>query len=281
MPKTAEHIRRYVILDSNRDRFKRFLSSTVYFCKSQAEIAKVYNDVSDDLTWITYTQKFTDELLKAVARKRVIRRVDTLPRHDCVLTVASPRLESLPTLHGLFSHIVGDSPGYRWLPKDELSEVLFDSSIDRSEFFIAAASDAITRTLSLVRGDCQTLVVPYSLFEPSGDGTKPDFSKVRVTDFGRTVALGDYEASADAILYEADRDYRKKVSLQRKETEKTFGAALFRLRKQRKLKRSDFPSLSAKTIARIERNEIHKPHGATLQAIAKRLGVSPDEIGDY
>jgi hypothetical protein len=281
MPKTAEHIRRYVILDSNRDRFKRFLSSTVYFCKSQAEIAKVYNDVSDDLTWITYTQKFTDELLKAVARKRVIRRVDTLPRHDCVLTVASPRLESLPTLHGLFSHIVGDSPGYRWLPKDELSEVLFDSSIDRSEFFIAAASDAITRTLSLVRGDCQTVVVPFSFFEPSGDGTKPDFSNVCVTDFGRTVSLGDYEASADAILYEADRDYRKKVSLQRKETEKTFGAALFRLRKQRKLKRNDFPSVSAKTIARIERNEIAKPHGATLQAIAKRLGVSPDEIGDY
>ena len=281
MTKTAEHIRRYVILDSNRDRFERFLSSTVYFCKSQAEIAKVYDDVSDDLTWITYTQKFTDELMKTVARKRAIRRKFTLPRHECVLTVASPRLESLPTLHGLFSHIVGDSPGYRWLPKDELLEVLFDTSIDRSEFFIAVASDPGTRTLLLVRGDCQTLVVPFSFFEPSGDGTKPEFAKVRVTDFGRTVALGDYEASADSVLYETDRDYRKKVSLQRKESEKTFGAALFRLRKQRKLKRSDFPSVSAKTIARIERNEIDKPHGATLQAIAKRMGVSPDEIGDY
>jgi hypothetical protein len=47
------------------------------------------------------------------------------------------------------------------------------------------------------------------------------------------------------------------------------------------LKRSDFPSLSAKTIARIERNEIDKPHGTTLAAIADRLGVAPDEIGDY
>src|ERR1700682_4418675 len=65
MGRTAERIRRYVILDSNRDRFKRFLSSTVYFCKTQDEIGKVYDDVSDDLTWITYTQKFTDELLKA------------------------------------------------------------------------------------------------------------------------------------------------------------------------------------------------------------------------
>src|ERR1700687_6417480 len=68
MTKTAEHKRRYVILDSNRDRFKRFLSSTVYFCKTQAEIGKVYDDVSDDLTWVTYTQKFTDEFLKAVTR---------------------------------------------------------------------------------------------------------------------------------------------------------------------------------------------------------------------
>ena len=159
--------------------------------------------------------------------------------------------------------------------------MLFDPLIDRSEFFIAAASDPVTRTLSLVRGDCQALVVPFSFLEPSGDGTKPDFSKVRVTDFGRTVALGDYEASADAILYEADRAYRKKVALQRQESDKSFGAALLRLRKQRKLKRSDFPSLSAKTIARIERNEIDKPHGATLAAIADRLGVGLDEIGDY
>jgi DNA-directed RNA polymerase subunit H (RpoH/RPB5) len=279
--KKAKHSRRYVIVDSNRERFKRFLSSTVYFCKTQAEIGKLYDDVSDDLTWITYTQKFTDELLKAVASRRAVRGRRTPRRRECVVTVASPRLQSVPTLHGLFSQIVGDSPGYRWLPKDELPEVLFDSSIDRSELFIAAAADPVTRTLSLVRGDCQTVVVPFSFFEPSGDGTKPDFSKVRVADFGRTVALGDYEASTDAILYEADRDYRKKVKLQRKVSENSFGASLERLRKQRRLKRHDFPSLSAKTIARIERNEIDKPHGATLQTIAERLGVLPGEIGDY
>jgi len=202
----------------------------------------------------------------------------TIRRHECVLTIAAPRLESVPTLHGLFARIVGDSPGYRWLSKDELPEVLFDPGMDRSEVFIAAAADPVTRTLSLVRGDCQQLVVPFSFFEPSGDGVKPDFSKVRVTDFGRTIALGEYEASADAILYETDPEYRKKVSRERKESEKSFGASLLRLRKQRRLKRKDFPPLSAKTIARIE---IGKPHGATLQAIAERLGVSPDEIADY
>jgi transcriptional regulator with XRE-family HTH domain len=54
-----------------------------------------------------------------------------------------------------------------------------------------------------------------------------------------------------------------------------------RLLLQRRLKRTDFTPLSAKTIARIERNEIAKPHGATLNTIARRLRVSPDEIGEY
>lgn len=280
MTKTAEP-RRYVILDSNRNRYKRFLSDTVRFCRTQAQIGKVYEDPPDDLTWITYGQEFTDELLKTVASRRVTRPNGAHPRQERVLTVAAPRPSSMPALRSLFAHIVGDSPAYHWLAKDELSEVLFGPSIDRAEFFIAAAADPITGTLSLVRGDCRPLVVPFSFFEPSGDGAKPDFSKVRVTDFGRTVSLGAYEASADAILYEVDGDYRKKVNRQRQESEKSFGASLLRLRKQRKLKRSDFPTLSAKTIARIERNEIGRPHGVTLQAIAKRLGVAPDEIGDY
>jgi hypothetical protein len=179
-----------------------------------AEISRVDEQAPDDLTWIAYTRKFTDELLKTVARRRASHRKRARPRRDWVLTVASPRIESVPTLHGLFSHIVGDSPSYRWLPKDELAEVLFGSEIDRADFIIAAAADPVTRTLSLVRGDCQQLVVPFPSFEPSGDGTKPDFSNVRVSDFGRMVALGDYEASTDAILAEADPEYRKKVNLQ-------------------------------------------------------------------
>ena len=57
--------------------------------------------------------------------------------------------------------------------------------------------------------------------------------------------------------------------------------SLFRLRQQRRLKRTDFAPLTAKTIARIERNEVAKPHGTTLNAIAKRLRIAPDEIADY
>ena len=126
MTKTVEHVRRFVILGTNRDRFKRYLSSTVQFCNSQAEIGKAYDDVPDGLIWIAYSQKFTDKLLKTVGRRRTTR-----PAHGCVLTVASPRPASLPTLHALFAHIVGDSPSYRWLPKDELAAVqVLDERID-------------------------------------------------------------------------------------------------------------------------------------------------------
>jgi hypothetical protein len=281
MTKTDEHLRRFVILDANKARFKPFLSQSVSVCNTQAEISKVYQAAPDNLTWVACTPRLTDVLLKAVAEKQSMERAFRRPRNECVLTVAAPRLESVPTLHGLFGHIVGANPGYRWLPIPELSEALFDPSLDSSELFIAAAADPVTRTISLIRGDCRTLVVPFSSFELSGDGTKPDFSKVRITDFGRTVALGDYEASTDAILYEMDPDYRKKMRLQRRAHEKSFGASLLRLRKQRKLQRRDFPPISAKTIARLERNEIAKPHGATLEALAARLGVAPEQLGDF
>ena len=61
----------------------------------------------------------------------------------------------------------------------------------------------------------------------------------------------------------------------------TFGACLRRLRKLKGLRQSDFEPVPAKTIARIERGETYEPHGKTLQTIARRLGVAPDEIASY
>jgi transcriptional regulator with XRE-family HTH domain len=42
-----------------------------------------------------------------------------------------------------------------------------------------------------------------------------------------------------------------------------------------------FPGISPKTIARIERKETEKPHGQTLDILAKALGVAPAEIETY
>jgi DNA-binding Xre family transcriptional regulator len=102
-----------------------------------------------------------------------------------------------------------------------------------------------------------------------------------VIDCGQTVRLGKYEAAADALLYEFDREYRRRLANQRAQSEKSFGASLRRLRKQRGLKQEDFQPLAAKTIARIEQGKVERIHPNTLAVIAKRLSVDPAEIETY
>ncbi len=190
-----------------------------------------------------------------------------------------PRSESIPALLGLFHPVFGLVEGFQWLPKDELVEAITrDDAADR---FIGGSVDLKAKALTLLRGDMETVVAPFSSFAKAGDGTAPDFSRLGFTDYGRTVALGDYEAAADAILYEHDPDYRRRLKKQRRQCERTFGASLMRLRKQRELKRSDFAPISSKEIARLERNEVDTPHARTLEAIAGRLGVRTEEIASY
>lgn len=47
------------------------------------------------------------------------------------------------------------------------------------------------------------------------------------------------------------------------------------------LRYSDFPEISPKTIARIERGEVQRPHQVTLQRISEVLGVSVSELASY
>jgi transcriptional regulator with XRE-family HTH domain len=65
------------------------------------------------------------------------------------------------------------------------------------------------------------------------------------------------------------------------DSDRSLGGALRRLRLQKGLRQSDFPGVTAKEIARIERGEVKKPHQQTLAEIAKRMGVSADEISTY
>ena len=53
------------------------------------------------------------------------------------------------------------------------------------------------------------------------------------------------------------------------------------LRVQKGLGRGDFPGITEKEVARLERGEVKKPHAGTLEALAERLGVAPDEIATY
>jgi hypothetical protein len=263
----------FIFLGSQKGLFKEPLPPHVSVCQDRSEVEAAVISAGKRVTWISFTRQFTDILLE----KAVAIRSGLGGAH--LITLAPPRSESIPALLGLFNPVFGLVEGFRWLPKEELVEVI--ARHDAADRFIGGNVDPKTKSLTLLRGDIEAVVAPLTMFEASGDGTIPDFTRLRLTDYGRTVALGDYEVSADAILYELDTDYRRRLKKQRRQNENTFGASLLRLRKQRRLKRSDFAPISAKEIARLERNEVRKPHAKTLEVVAARLSVRPGEIETY
>ena len=207
----------------------------------------------------------------------------TLPRRP----VGDQRLLSLEGADGdrhgllqvLFRFVVSVDDGVRLSPTDELAQIL--GSADRADLLIGAALARADDVVILYRGNLDPLVVPLRWFRTRPDGPRLDVSDLAVTDFGQTVLLGAYEAATDAILYEFDDEYRQRAKRRQLETDRSLGGALRRLRLQKGLRQSDFPGLTAKEIARIERGEVKKPQQRTLAAIAKRIGVAAKEISTY
>jgi len=268
--KAPQQTGRYVFVGS----MAKKVPAGVLVCRHFADLPTSVREVpTKQRVFVSYGRSSTEELLQAGMKLGRGLRMGRL------VTIEPPRPESVPSLSGLFERVIGAIPGYSWLPVEELPTVL--SGKDAADRFIGGAADAQGKTVALVRGNLSTLVVPFAYFKPSGDGTKADFSKLAFADYGHTVALGDYEASADGILYEFDPAYRQKLKKERLAEDKSFGASLRRLRLQRGLKRSDFAPAALKTIARIERGNVERPHGRTLEAIEKRLGLSADQIESY
>lgn len=183
-------------------------------------------------------------------------------------------------LASLFRRVLAsDDESFRAVPLDVLSEIL--RSPDPSKLAIAAGVDKDLGALVLYLGNRERLTAPLSSFGRSGDGTEPDFDDLAIIDCGQTIRFGTYEAAVEAILYENDPAFRRLRAKERRESEKSFGASLRRLRLQRGLSRDAFPEISAKEIARLERGEVKRPHVSTLNAIAARLGVRPEDIETY
>ena len=255
-----------------KSKFRDPLPPQVKVCR-KSEMDQVLRIATSRCVFITRDRDSTLALLKSVLIHAVRDGKSQL------LTIKPPPAESVPSLLGVFSRVIGVGESSQWLPVEELMKVLTGS--DSANRFIGGAADFESESVALVRGNRQTLVLPFSAFEPSGDGTKPDFRELGFTDYGHTIILGNYEASADAVLYENDGEYRRKLEKERLQNDKSFGASLRRLRLQRKLTQHDFAPLAKKTIARIERNEVGKPHLKTLAILARKLSVSPDQIESY
>jgi len=226
--------------------------------------------------WVALDQQSAGALLKQSFMHLMAR-----PDHQLgnLLLQDPPSLASIALAQRAFSAVAWTDRRQGWLPVAELLEVLH--SPDRANLLIGGMVDPDTQTLTVYRGDARQVVVPLSIFKRTADGEVPVFGDFRVIDHGHAVRFGRYESAADVILYEGDPVYRRRVNARRRAEERTYGASLRRLRRQRRLRQSDFPGVAARTILRIENGEIHNPHAETVELIAKRLGVRPDAIGTY
>jgi hypothetical protein len=182
-------------------------------------------------------------------------------------------------LEGLFRRVIAAEPGLSLLPDDELIEVI--SSPSRQDLLLGAATDREARAIVVLRGNLEPVVVPFAWFRSPRGGPVPDFANPEIVDGGQTIRLGPYEAATDALLFEIDREYRSRSKSHALEQDDSFGGALKRLRLLRGLTRSDFSGISAKSVARIERGEVSRPHDRTLRLLATRLGVHPEEIETF
>lgn len=207
--------------------------------------------------------------------------LDALPARPSVdqrlLCLRARRGDGHALLHATFRFVVSADEGTRLAPTAELREIL--GSVRRAELFVGI--NMSEEAVVLYRGNLEPLIVPLQWFPTHARASRPDASALAVTDFGQTIRMGEYEIAADAILYEFDQAYRRQIKNRQLHADPSFGGALRRLRLQKGLRQSDFPGLTAKEIARIERGEVERPRKRTLTLIAKRLGVSVAEISTY
>ncbi|MCZ7586081.1 MAG: helix-turn-helix domain-containing protein [Deltaproteobacteria bacterium] len=238
--------------------------------RTKADIKTTLERFQGNALWIAANEAALHLLLSSLTRQA--------QGDQRLLVLHARRREPSHYLHAFFRHVLFADEGIYLLPFDEMIEAI--DSPDRADLFVGASFAGETDSVILYRGDLEPLVVPLTWFRKRPDGP-PDPSRLAVADFGQTIRLGKYEAAADAILYDFDSDYRRRAKKRAIETDRSFGGALRRVRLQKGLRRGDFPGVTAKEIARIERGEVKRPHAHTVAAVAERLGVSPEEIADF
>lgn len=270
---------RYVVLDTECHWLDELGKDRTAVCTSRDEVVKALDRIDANSLWISRRSERTEELLETL-----VERISKTRKHGGtfgnLLTLEAAKRQMRPSLEGFFGQVVGVSRGFRKLPMEQLGSVLGCDLDQRRDVFIGGVMNLQFGTLVLVRGNLGRVIVPLSMFRPSGRAT-PDFHKFELDDYGHTLRFGEYEATADVVLWEVDRDYRKRAKARERAQAKGFGPSLRRLRKQRGLSQSDFPNVARKTISRIEKGEVEKPHGTTLNRIAKAFGVEPEEIESY
>lgn len=269
--KAVQGKRRMILLDRAPGRAAEFAGLHPEIVSSVSDLRNSVAHASKDSVWVSYASDLTAALVKSASI--------TSSTLGMGVFIHSLDMKTIPVLTSLFRRIAFAVDG-GFLPAEELAEVL--EAENRANLLIGGFVNNKTQTITLWRGNLESLTVPFSACEKSGDGTDPDFTSFSVIDCGQTVKLGDYEAAVDALLYEYDPEYRRAMSKKRLQEERSFGASLRRLRKQRGLRREDFePDVSAKTVARIEQGTVVRIHKKTINSLAKHLRVEASEIASF
>ena len=221
-------------------------------------------------TWILASEDSIDDLMWAMAK------VSPRVRGAKVISYWRPEPEDAQVIESGFGQVL---LGVQVMVSvADLGEIL--ATEHPEDYCIAAAWDPARKAIRLWRGDLSVLVVPLSTLPARAD-VHADPTQLNVEDSGQTVRLGRYEVAFSSLLYERDPLYRRRAKKQMIQEEQSLGASIRRLRVARRLTRADFDDIDPRTLARIEQGEIASPHRDTLDRIARRLGVSAKELGEY
>jgi DNA-binding XRE family transcriptional regulator len=231
---------------------------------------------SPDLLWIAHTPADLGQFVGAAMEHRARSPRSRLHR----VLVLHPLSAGQRTIYqDLFARVLAPGDGIQMLSTNEMLEAL--ASEDRADRVIGVAVDGASELVMLFRGNLDTVIVPFAWFGSPHAATRPDFSDYEPVDHGIGVRFGEYEAAVDAILYEFDPAYRRRVKRAEARRDEGIGGSVRRLRNLRGMKQSDFPGISVKAIGRIERGEVRTPHQATLDRIARTFGISIEQLRTY
>lgn len=243
---------------------------TTFACTNE-EVRNLYATVKPNLIWIAPRRSDMLMLGNIVGNSR---------GNHCLLCLEPTEGSDRHYLNAKFKLVVSPDDGLTLLPIEEIAEIL--GLPDSEDYFIGGIVDKANDSVILYRGNLVPITLPLHWFEAGPDSPHPDPDDFEIIDFGQTVRMGEFEAGTEAVLYEFDPLFRRRDKERRINTDDSFGGALRRLRLQKGLKQSDFsPNISTKEIGRIERGEVTTLHKRTIETLAQRLDVAPEEIETY
>ena len=185
---------RFVVLDSDRHWLNELGKDKTVVCGTPDQVLKVLDRTDANSLWISSHSERTEELAKTLVEliSQNPKRRQTFGR---LLTLEAAKTQVRPTSGrtvqpscGCFSRIQ-ETPA-----RGTLCSFYGIISAERRDVFIGGVVNLDLGTAVLVRGNFDLIVVPLSLFRPSGRAT-PDFKKFELTDYGHTLKFGELRSN--------------------------------------------------------------------------------------